>query len=156
VGGMAERQADLPVLHELGELVDLVAGGEPLYVRWSRGPGEDLSGPASMDDLTGVPLPGLSASPLAVEPWWGDRSPRLWVARRLYDYVHLRADKGPGVGAWVLTGHEEGRGPDNEPLVGSARPVALLAPELIDEATEEVERASRSWGPLRRGGSTGR
>ncbi|WP_309110887.1 DUF6098 family protein, partial [Saccharothrix sp.] len=48
--------------------------GDRLFVRWSKGPEAD-EGRHSRDGLTGVRLPGLSANPLAVEPWWGDRSP---------------------------------------------------------------------------------
>ena len=89
----------------------------------SRGPSADVTGTSS-DDLTGVPLPGLSASPFAVELWWGDRPLRLWIARRLHDYSHLEHEKRPGVRPWVLEGRELGRGPDNEPLVRCDRPVA--------------------------------
>ena len=38
-----------------------------MFVRWSRGPAADVAG-KSLDDLTGEPLPGLLANPLAVEP----------------------------------------------------------------------------------------
>jgi hypothetical protein len=91
-------------------------------VRWSRGPETDLTaaggtGQSSQDALTGVLMPGLSANPLRAEAWWGDRSLELWVARRLFDYRHLRELRGPGVRAWILAGEEQGRGPDNEPLV---------------------------------------
>ena len=50
-----------------------------------------VAGGVSEGPARGVPraLPGLSASPLAVEPWWGDRPLGLWIARRLYDYSHL-------------------------------------------------------------------
>ncbi|MER7008780.1 DUF6098 family protein [Dactylosporangium sp. NPDC000555] len=95
------------VLHTLDDLAALLRAcpGEDLYVRWSRGPGADLNGPGehrgSVDALTGVPLPGLSANSLRVEPWWGERSLRLWVARRLYDYRHLRDVHGPEVRPWV-------------------------------------------------------
>ncbi|MEV4432959.1 DUF6098 family protein [Streptomyces sp. NPDC049555] len=127
--------------------------GEPLYVRWSRGPEPDLAhdaGASSTDDLTGTSLPGLSANPLGVEPWWSGRPVRLWVARRLHDYSHLRHDKAPGVRPWVLTGREAGRGPDNEPLVRDVRPMAWIDPRVIDEAEHEVRRQRGPWGPLRR------
>lgn len=143
---------ELPVLRELSELAAMVERSSGLYVRWSRGPDEDLEGLDSVDQLTGVPLPGLSASPLAVEPWWEGRPVRLWVARRLYDYSHLRWDKGPGVRPWVLRGQEAARGPDNEPLVRDARPVAWIDRSVIAEADREVGRAHGAWGPLRRGG----
>jgi hypothetical protein len=141
---------DLPELGDLSALVALVERERGLYVRWSRGPRRDLTGPASIDDLTGVPLPGLSASPLDIEGWWDGRPLRLWVARRLYDYSHLRVDKGADVHPWVLRGREVGRGPDNEPLVDEVEPLARLAGEVIAEASEEVESAPGRWGALRR------
>jgi Family of unknown function (DUF6098) len=93
----------LPTLHDLRAITDLVErtpDREQLYVRWSRGPAVDLirddwGAGSSHDSLTGVALPGLSANPLAVEPWWTDRSLHLWIARRLYDYRHLRDLRGP-------------------------------------------------------------
>jgi hypothetical protein len=129
-------------------------------VRWSRGPDVDLmhdgAGPASSrDSLTGVPLPGLSANPLAVEQWWGDRPVRLWVARRLYDYRHLREIRGEGVRPWVLVGEPCGRGPDNEPLVRCRRPVAWISDLALHEAQQAVEaQGSEEWGPLDRRTST--
>ena len=141
------------VAHTLAEVTGLVErhrGG--LYVRWSRGPEADLSATSSTDDLTGVSMPGLSANPLDVEAWWGDRSLTLWVARRLHDYAHLPHEKGPGVRPWVLTGRETGRGPDNEPLVTDVRPLCWVDPRVVEEARAEVERQEAEWGPLRRTG----
>ncbi|MFF8811672.1 DUF6098 family protein [Streptomyces pactum] len=143
--------AEMPVLARLDDVVDLVRRTrEPLYVRWSKGPQADLGSTTSTDDLTGVPLPGLSVNALKVEPWWGDRPLRLWVARRLYDYCHLRREKGPGVRPWVLTGRELARGPDNEPLLAEVAPVAWIDAGVIDEAQEEVCGQRGAWGPLRR------
>jgi Family of unknown function (DUF6098) len=139
----------MPTLATLADLAELAAQHPRLFVRWSRGPGADSEG-ASSDDLTGTPLPGLSASPLAVEPWWGDRPLRLWIARRLQDYRHLGHDKGPGVRPWVLEGEEVARGPDNEPLVRCDRPVAWLSQQVIDEAGRVVDEQNEQWGPLRR------
>lgn len=136
-------------VRSLDELVELVRGSGDLYVRWSRGPDFDLDDQTSRDELTGAELPGLCANPLAVEEWWGDRSLRTWVARRLHDYSHLRR-KRDGVRPWVLEGHELGRGPDNEPLVECRRPVAWLEESVIEEATGAVDAASEEWGPLRR------
>jgi len=132
----------------LDELTELAARPR-MYVRWSRGPEADAAG-TSADDLTGGQLPGLSASPLAVEPWWQDRPLRLWIARRLYDYSHLEHDKGPGVRPWVLEGTERGRGPDNEPLVSCERPVAWIADDVIAEAHQVMREQNADWGPLRR------
>ncbi|MFE9353120.1 DUF6098 family protein [Streptomyces olivaceoviridis] len=143
---------DLPVMSTLAEAARLVERHQGLYVRWSKGPGTDLDSVSSTDELTGVPMPGLSANPLDVEDWWEDRSVELWVARRLYDYAHLPHDKGPGVRPWVLRGRETGRGPDNEPLVADVDPLCWIADEVIDAARDEVARQEREWGTLRRGG----
>jgi hypothetical protein len=133
----------------LDALTALVEQHESLFVRWSRGPQADASG-MSRDDLTGTRMPGLSANPLAAEEWWGRRPLRLWVARRLYDYSHLKHDKGPGVRPWVLEGEELGRGPDNEPLVRCRRPLAWIDDSVLTEAERVVASHSHGWGPLRR------
>ncbi|MGX4694121.1 DUF6098 family protein [Streptomyces sp. JNUCC 63] len=149
---MSASDDELRVVHELAELAALVEQHRGLYVRWSRGPGTDLGATSSTDELTGVAMTGLSANPLDVEEWWQDRSLRLWVARRLYDYAHLPHEKGPGVRPWVLKGHERGRGPDNEPLVVDAQPLCWIDSGVIGEARAEVERQEAEWGPLRRSG----
>ncbi|WP_432119914.1 DUF6098 family protein [Streptomyces sp. bgisy032] len=141
---------DLAVVRTLAELADLVARHQGLYVRWSRGPRTDLRAVSSKDDLTGVPLPGLSANPLDLEPWWRDRPVRVWVARRLHDYHHLPHEKGPGVRPWVLSGREIARGPDNEPLVVDVRPLCWIDRRVIGEAKAEMSRQENPWGPLRR------
>jgi Family of unknown function (DUF6098) len=145
----------LPTVTDLDDLTALVTAStekDRLFVRWSPGPATDLRrNEVSRDSLTGVPLPGLSANPLAVEPWWGDRSPRLWIARRLYDYRHLRSLRGPDVRPWVLLGDQCGRGPDNEPLVKVRRPVAWIADTALAEAEQMIEaQGSEEWGPLDR------
>ncbi|WP_043715265.1 DUF6098 family protein [Kutzneria sp. 744] len=142
----------MPVVPDLAGLVDLVRGEtEPLYVRWSHGPQTDGDATSSRDGLTGVPLPGLSANPLRVEPWWGDRPLRLWLARRLYDYRHLRELRGPGVRPWVLAATECGRGPDNEPLVVGIRPVAWIDDAVLAECEKQIaDQQSAEWGPLDR------
>ena len=142
-------------LDELAALLGCVGPDHELYVRWSKGPEVDLSDSqreqSSRDALTGVTLPGLSANPLRVEPWWGNRSIRLWVARRLYDYRHLRDLRGPGVRPWVLLGKERGRGPDNEPLVICHRPIAWVSDNALRECEKAIqEQGSDEWGPLHR------
>jgi hypothetical protein len=76
---------DLPTLRTLDELADVLDGRDDLYIRWSRGPDVDLQ-TSSTDDLTGVPLPGLSVNPLELEEWWEGRSLRLqpiaWLHER--------------------------------------------------------------------------
>ena len=143
---------NLPTIADLDELTELVATSaaeDQLFIRWSAGPTVDLrADETSHDSLTGVPLPGLSANPLAVEPWWGDRSLRLWVARRLYDYRHLPYLRGPSVRPWMLVGNQCGRGPDNEPLVRVRRPIAWIAHTALIQAEQLVEaQNSAEWGP---------
>jgi hypothetical protein len=140
---------ELPTLRTLDEVAEVLGDREDLYVRWSRGPDDDAES-TSRDELTGVPLPGLSANPLTVESWWHGRSRRLWVARRLYDYRHLREVRGPDVRPWLLAGRELARGPDNEPLVACEQPVAWLDDEVVAEALRLVEGEAEQWGPLRR------
>ncbi|SHF06115.1 DUF6098 family protein [Streptoalloteichus hindustanus] len=157
-----EDPADLPTITRLSELAELVAGpdrGLGLYLRWSKGPAADLAeggGQSSRDGLTGVRLPGLSANPLRVEDWWGDRSRELWVARRLHDYRHLRDQRGPGVRPWVLRAEERGRGPDNEPLVVCRQPVAWVHESVLADCDRVVaEQQAGGWGPLDRSGERG-
>lgn len=143
----------MPTIRDLDELAALLESGrgEELYVRWSRGPDDDMGEQSSRDALTGVTMPGLSANALRVEPWWGDRSLRLWVARRLYDYRHLRELRGPGVRPWVLAGDERGRGPDNEPLVVCRRPIAWVSEEALRQCEEAVRaQEAPGWGSLNR------
>jgi len=139
---------ELPVISSLRDLVDLVQRhGRDVYVRWSNGPDADR-GSQSRDDLTGVELPGLSASALAVENWWKGRSLETWVARRLYDYRHLRERR--GARPWILLGTEVGRGPDNEPLVQCERPLAWVAEDVIESSEQLIEQQAGEWGTLDR------
>ncbi|RKR91846.1 hypothetical protein BDK92_6270 [Micromonospora pisi] len=149
----------MDVIEDLEQLAARVRGAgedQELYVRWSRGPMADLAAgrrkeQSSRDALTGVTLPGLSANPLRVEPWWGNRSVRLWVARRLYDYRHLRDLRRPGASPWVFVGEQCGRGPDNEPLVICHQPIAWVSEKALQEADVAIrEQHSDEWGPLHR------
>ncbi len=145
----AQDTSRLPVVRTLEELAELVGDRDDLYVRWSRGPDVDACR-TSRDELSGVPLPGLSASALGVEPWWEDRDRSVWVARRLYDYRHLRERRSGPIRPWALEGRLCGRGPDNEPLVTDVRPVAWIDESLIREARERIEQLNGDWGSLDR------
>ncbi|MFG3499526.1 DUF6098 family protein [Streptomyces sp. NPDC047928] len=141
---------ELPTVRTLDELAELVVRHRSLYLRWSTGPADDLRDTRSVDELTGSTLPGLSVNPLDVESWWADRPVRLWVARRLYDYCHLRRDRNGDVRPWALRGREVARGPDNEPLVSDIEPVSWIDLSVIEEAEREVGDQHGSWGPMRR------
>ena len=140
-------------VRSLAELVELCRGwtdGAGLFVRWSPDCAGDLAEQTSTDELTGVPLPGLSANGLRVEPWWEDRALDVWLARRLYDYRHLTEQRGEATRAWILAGTEVGRGPDNEPLINRCRLVAAVDASVIDQAIERIKAIPADWGSLRR------
>ncbi|WP_207934754.1 DUF6098 family protein [Actinomadura sp. KC06] len=143
----------LDMITTLDQLAELLDRRPCLFVRWSADPEADQSRPHSADGLTGAELPGLSANPLAVEPWWGSRSTVLWVARRLHDYSHLKRARAHGARPWVLEGEEVGRGPDNEPLVARPVAVALIDKQVLDQAESLLKHdANGEWGPLGREG----
>jgi len=125
---------DLPVLETLSELCDHAGSG--VYVRFSHGPDRDRS-ETSHDYESGLDLPGLSVNPLQPEAWW-TRPVEEWLARQICNYVHLR-DESEDRRAWVLTGRVVSRGPDNEPLVADAEPIAWLSDDLIREAKKLYE-----------------
>jgi len=120
----------MKTLHRLDELVALLERtDEPLYVRYSEGPEADARA-TSVDQESGLELPGLSTNPLRPEPWW-TRPVEDWLARQLCQYAHLGDG---GRRAWVLRGRIAGWGPDREPLIAEPEPIAFLDEALIDEA----------------------
>lgn len=147
--------SDLECIDSLDELARLAGSASDLFVRWSSSPAQDQATGLSFDELTGVELPGLSVNSLAVETWWEDRPFKLWLARRLYDYRHLRGMRAADVRPWVLEGDIVGRGPDNEPLVRCRKAIAWLGSRTIAEATHLIESLSPEWGTLSRAGHAG-
>jgi hypothetical protein len=137
-------------LHSLDELVALADSRDDLYVRWTDDPQGDRQRGGSIDELTGVEMPGLSANPLKVEPWWEDRPRHLWMARRLYDYRHLREQRGPEVRPWLIVGDVVGRGPDNEPLVRCREIIGCLDDSVTIAATKLIDAQPHDWGSLDR------
>ena len=127
---------DMARVGRLDELVELVGDAGPLYIRFSAGPEPDATS-TSRDGESGAVLPGLSVNRLDPEPWWR-RPTREWVARQLVQYAHLGGD---GRFPWVLLGREVGRGPDSEPLVVDVRPVAVVDPAVLDEASTVYREA---------------
>jgi len=51
---------------------------------------------------------------------------------------------------WLLRGQENGRGPDNEPLVTHIEPLAWIAAGVIEEAVRVIEEQPGPWGPVDR------
>jgi hypothetical protein len=122
----------LPVLRSLAEVAEVVQRRRGVCVRFSRGPEWDR-GEASVDYESGLELPGLSVNPLSPEPWW-TRPLEDWLARQLCQYAHLLDDADEHRVAWLLVGDEVGRGPDCEPLLAEAVPLALVERSALDEA----------------------
>lgn len=124
---------ELPVIDELEALVTLVKHRPRLYLRYSYGPEQDAMDGPSVDYEAGLPLPGLSVTTIAPEPWW-TRPAIEWVARRLCKYAEL--GESAGRRPWLLTGHVAGRGPDHEPVVDidSVGPVAWIDSGVVHAA----------------------
>jgi hypothetical protein len=135
---METRRDDVPVLKDLDELAALVRERDRLYVRFSRGPQHD-GDEQSRDYESGATLPGLSVNALDVEGWW-ERPVEDWLARKLCNYAHLMEEAPDERHAWVLTGREVARGPDNEPLVTDVEPVALLDDRVVRQAKDLYDR----------------
>lgn len=116
-------------LDHLDELVELVALGLPLYLRYSPGPEADAEHP-SVDKESGLAMPGHSANPLRVPGWW-TLPVADWLARRVCQYLRKLHE---GSRPWLLTGEEVDFGPDNEPLLVAVQPIAWLSADLVREA----------------------
>jgi hypothetical protein len=127
---MPER---LQVVRRLDQLAGLVGGDRETYLRYSRGPEAD-AGQTSRDYESGLELPGLSVVPLRPPGWW-HRPVADWLARQIRKYARLGETQSDRC-AWILTGREVGRGPDHEPLVADAHPLAILGRDLLDQARD--------------------
>jgi hypothetical protein len=121
--------ADMPTLHRLGELIDLLEHDTRVYLRYSPGPEADASHP-SKDHESGLLMPGVSVNPLWPPRWW-TRPPEDWVARAVCQYIRELHE---GARPWVLTGREVDFGPDNEPLLADFEPIAWVSEDLLREA----------------------
>ncbi|MFL0412049.1 DUF6098 family protein [Microbacterium paludicola] len=120
-GPSPSRSTDLRTLTSLAELSELVRSREQSYVRYSEGPRHDASEQS--------------------------RDTEDWLARQVCQYAEL-AEKNSDRYAWVLDGRTVGRGPDCEPLLTEVEPLAVLAPELLDEAIARYEeRFEAGSGP---------
>lgn len=118
-------------IDELDELAEIVATRDRTYLRHSHGPERDAKG-SSRDYESDLDLPGLSAVPLNPPGWWR-RPVEDWLARQICKYAHL-AERGGDRYPWVLCGRVADIGPDHEPLITDARPLARLSDTLLDEA----------------------
>ncbi|MBC7300641.1 MAG: hypothetical protein H5T78_06785 [Nocardia sp.] len=123
---------ELPAtLHTLFEVTDRCLGAEPVFLRYSHGPGTDAHDGPSRDYEAQVTMSGLSVTTMRPEPWW-PRPALEWVARRLCKYADLGAEQGRF--PWLLTGRVVGAGPDHEPLVTAVHPLATIDRRAVTEA----------------------
>ena len=132
---------DLPEIADFDELLRCLERNPVMFVRYSHGPEQDAA-EASCDHASGQRLPGLSVNPLTPPVWWTERPLEEWIARQVSSYAHLWR-RGSDKRAWILLGRIVARGPDNEPLVDSAVPLAWLSNTLITQATERAPRSRR-------------
>jgi hypothetical protein len=127
----------LDVVDDIVEIVRLVERQPAVFIRYSEGPDRDGERP-SMDYESGLPLPGLSVTVLNPPSWW-TRPATDWVARRICKYAELL--QGPGDRRpWLLTGRMVDTGPDHEPLVVEARPLAWIGSTALAQAVEIYRR----------------
>jgi hypothetical protein len=129
-------------VESLADIAEVVQAHGTVFLRYSRGPEEDLSGGHSRDYEADVDLPGLSVTVVSPEPWWS-RPVEEWVARRLCQYAEL--GNAEGRFPWLLTARVVGNGPDHEPLVDQVCPIARVAGTAVDEAVR-VYRARFAAG----------
>jgi hypothetical protein len=128
----AGAASDVPVLRTIEEVVELVRRSPTdLYVRFGD-PDDDLRCP-SVDHESGITMPGVSVNPVSPPPWWQGRSLAAWIVRQICAYAHLR-EHDPQRACVLVSGTIADRGPDNEPLLNDASLVAVLAPEVVEEA----------------------
>ncbi|WP_249359666.1 DUF6098 family protein [Nocardia cyriacigeorgica] len=128
---IGDGEDDLPRLTDLDQLTEYILGHDQIYLRYSEGPQADRRFGPSRDFEAGVDLPGLSVTTVVPESWW-PRPAREWVARRLCKYAEVGEPGGRY--PWLLTGTVVGRGPDHEPILVRARPLARIAESVVDEA----------------------
>jgi hypothetical protein len=126
-----EVPQELPVIRSFAELVTFITGRDDVLLRYSKGPWYDAHAGPSRDYEANVDLPGLSATTVTPEPWW-PRPAEDWIARRVCKYAELgeQQDRYP----WLLTGEVAGWGPDHEPVVVEARPLARVGQRALEEA----------------------
>jgi len=135
----------LLVVDSLDAIVDLVRRHPRVFLRYSPGPAADRQ-EQSHDYESGLDLPGLSVTVLTPEPWW-TRPVVDWVARRVCKYDELLDESRY---PWLLTGRVVGSGPDHEPLIRMAEPLARIGAEAVSEARRlyqerfQVSRSSQS------------
>jgi hypothetical protein len=132
---------DVPLLATIDDVVELVRSDDrDLYVRFGD-PGDDLRS-HSVDHESGLTMPGLSVNPVSPPSWWQGRSLAAWVVRQICSYAHLQ-EHDPQRACVLLTGRIVDRGPDNEPLLNDASLVAILAPEVVEEAQRRHRPSTR-------------
>jgi hypothetical protein len=124
----------MPTLEQLSDLVPLVEGDLPVYLRYSPGPVSDMRHP-STDHESGLLMPGVSANPLNPPDWW-TLPAEDWLARAVCQYLR---ELDEGARPWVLTGRVVDTGPDNEPLLVDIQPVAWLSGALVREAHQRYQ-----------------
>ncbi|WP_324649998.1 DUF6098 family protein [Georgenia sp. H159] len=123
---------ELPVLHTIGQVVELCGTRTDLYVRFSYTP-DDRDVAARRERESGNLLPGVPAWPLCPESWWGAGA-RVWIARQLARRAHLAH---AGAEPWLVAGEVRGRGPDCEPLIAQINPLARINQRVLAEAEED-------------------
>lgn len=104
----------------------IVAAGDGLYVRWSRGPALDRKQATSRDYVYGGEHAGLSAVPVNID-WACDE---VWMSRRVTEYLFLRL-KDSRINCWIYSGKTIGKDSDNYDSITDIEPVGRLSNALV-------------------------
>jgi hypothetical protein len=116
----------------IDQLVNLIDSNPntSYYVRYSKGPKHDKGN--SRNWQTGEELAGLSCNPLTPAEWW-NKGTRAWIEMQVRDYSYMLYQGSKGTAAWVLSGTECARGPDNEPLIEDYVFVARINNVVVEQ-----------------------
>ncbi|NKU87809.1 hypothetical protein GS884_09705 [Rhodococcus hoagii] len=137
--------AQLVTITTLAELVALTASTHGIFLRYSAGPERDAADCRSRDRESDIDMPGLTVTPLSLEPWW-PRTAEEWIARRLHrccglvEQVPAEQGSEPDRFPWLLTGTVIGHSLDLEPLVAQFRPLARIHRSVLEEAARLFEQ----------------
>ncbi|MBM4582520.1 hypothetical protein GTA07_24305 [Rhodococcus hoagii] len=147
-GAVSNREppgAQLVTITTLAELVALTASTHGIFLRYSAGPERDAADCRSRDRESDIDMPGLTVTPLSLEPWW-PRTAEEWIARRLHrccglvEQVPAEQGSEPDRFPWLLTGTVIGHSLDLEPLVAQFRPLARIHRSVLEEAARLFEQ----------------
>ena len=114
----------------IAEVLELIAAhGDRLFVRWGNPNQDDLILGRSYNAVTGRREAGLSVS-----RWWSESEADLYKWIGEYQFLRINGPCQP----YLLTGEVVGKGGDGEPVIASAKVVALIDDSMV-KSLDEIE-----------------